>query len=96
MRTQPNSSADCEYTGPIDRSDNRNWSASVVYYNPDDPDVLVPKRYGYGRTINFGHPRGKVALVVLIGLILLPIVLMTIFPGLPSYGCHPSGCHLLP
>ncbi|HEX6541118.1 MAG TPA: DUF5808 domain-containing protein [Ktedonobacterales bacterium] len=95
-RTQPGSAADREFTGPISRDDDRYWIAGIIYYNPDDPDALVPKRYGYGRTINFGHPRGKVALLVLIGLILLPIVLAIFFPGLLSYGCQPTGCHLLP
>ena len=95
-RTQPGSDVDHEFTGPGSRSDSRNWIAGLIYYNPDDPDLLVPKRLGYGWTINFGHPRGKLFLIVLIALILLPIVLMIFVPGLASYGCHPSGCHLLP
>ena len=94
MRASPD--ADREFTGPESRSDDRNWIAGLIYYNPEDPDLLVPKRLGYGWTINFGHPGGKVALFVLIGLILLPIVLMLFFPGLASSGCHPTGCHLLP
>ncbi|HEX6122385.1 MAG TPA: DUF5808 domain-containing protein [Ktedonobacterales bacterium] len=93
-RTQPGS-GERELTGPESRSDERNWIAGLIYYNPDDPDLRVPKRLGYGWTINFGHPRGKLVLIVLIALILLPIVLMIFFPGLASYGCHPSGCHLL-
>jgi uncharacterized membrane protein len=95
-RTQPSSSAEREFTSPMSRDDDRNWIAGVIYYNPDDPDALVPKRYGLGWTINFGHPRGKVALLVLIGLILVPIVLIIFFPGLASNGCHPPGCHLVP
>ncbi len=95
-RTQPGSDAGHEFTGSESRSDDRNWIAGLIYYNPDDPDLRVPKRYGYGWTINFGHPRGKLVLIVLIALILLPVALMIFFPGLASYGCHPSGCHLLP
>src|SRR5690348_10802515 len=95
-RTQPDSSADTEYSDPISRDDARNWIAGLIYYNPDDPNLIVPKRLGYGWTINFGHPRGKLFLGVLIALILLPIVLILFFPGLASSGCHLSGCHVLP
>jgi len=94
MRAAPDS--DHEFTGPESRSDDRNWFAGLIYYNPDDPDFRVPKRYSYGWTINFGHPRGKLFLIALIALILLPFVLMLFFPGLASSGCHLSGCHLLP
>ena len=94
MRAAPD--AEHEFTSPESRSDDRNWIAGLIYYNPEDPDLLVPKRLGYGWTINFGHPRGKVFLVLLIGLILLPIVLLLFFPGLANSGCHPSGCHFLP
>ncbi len=95
-RAQPNADTDHEFPGPESRSDDRNWVAGLIYYNPDDPDLLVPRRLGYGWTVNFGHPRGKLFLLVLIGLILLPVVLMIFFPGLASSGCHPSGCHPLP
>lgn len=95
--TQPDAEADHEFTGPESRSDDRNWIAGLIYYNnPDDPDLLVSKRLGYGWTVNFGHPRGKLFLIVLIALIVLPFVLLIFVPGLASYGCHPSGCHLLP
>jgi len=35
------------------------WSTGDVYNNPDDPALFVPKRLGYGYTINFGNPAGK-------------------------------------
>lgn len=95
-RTQPGSDAAHKFTGLESRNDDRNWLAGLIYYNPDDPDLIVPKRLGYGWTINFGHPRGKLFLIVLIALIVLPFVLLIFVPGLASYGCHPSGCHLLP
>lgn len=31
------------------------WVAGMFYVNPDDPAILVRKRYGYGWTFNFGH-----------------------------------------
>ena len=35
------------------------WSLADVYNNPNDPALFVPKRLGYGYTINFGNPAGK-------------------------------------
>ena len=79
------------------REDDRYWFAGVFYNNPDDPEPFVPRRYGFGWTVNFGHPVGKLVLfaILLLGLV-VPLV-VALFPGfLPSSGCHPSGCHLFP
>lgn len=35
--------------------DQNHWFLGVFYANPNDPAVFVRKRYGYGRTLNFGH-----------------------------------------
>ncbi len=88
-------SADRDISAPIYRDDDRYWYGGVVYYNPDDPDPVVPKRFGFGWTVNFGHPLGKVFLLIMIAMVLLPVVLAIVAPGLnSSYGCHPSsGCH---
>lgn len=89
--------ADRDISAPLYRDDDRYWYGGVVYYNPDDPDPVVPKRYGFGWTVNFGHPLGKVFLLIMIGMVLLPVVLAIVAPGLNSTsGCHPSGCHLFP
>jgi uncharacterized membrane protein len=74
------------------RDDERYWLGSVIYYNPDDPDALVPKRYGWGWTVNFAHPAGKVFLGFLALLILLPVLLLLLGVQLPPVGCHPAGC----
>lgn len=96
-RMQLGSSADDQPAGAIFHDDDRNWYGGLIYYNRDDPNPLVPKRYGFGWTVNFAHPLGKVFLVVSVALVLLPIVLAIFAPGLnASYGCHPSGCHLTP
>jgi uncharacterized membrane protein len=95
-RTKTSTSADRQITGAVYRDDDRYWSAGFFYNNPDDPAVFVPKRYGLGWTVNFGHPMGK---LVLIGTLLLPLVLAilgVIFPGIHSSGCHPSRCHPFP
>jgi uncharacterized membrane protein len=74
------------------RDDERNWLGGVIYYNRDDPDALVPKRYGWGWTVNFAHPGGKVFLAVMALLILLPVLLLLLGVQLPPVGCHPAGC----
>lgn len=42
--------------GPDD--DDRHWFAGTIYFNRDDPRLLVPKRlgFGFGRTLNLAHP----------------------------------------
>lgn len=37
----------------------------IVYVNREDPHVMVPKRYGIGWTLNFGHRGAWVFLIVL-------------------------------
>ncbi|HET9111045.1 MAG TPA: DUF5808 domain-containing protein [Ktedonobacterales bacterium] len=93
---QPTSADQRRLTGPIFRDDERYWFAGVFYYNPDDPDALVPKRFGIGWTINFAHPIGKILAALMIIMILLPLAATIFAPGLHSYGCHPSGCNPLP
>jgi len=53
------------------RPDGWRWGG-MVYYAPDDPAVIVPKRVGIGQTLNFARP---LAWVLLGALILLPLAL---------------------
>lgn len=39
----------------MDRTDRKLWKAGVFYYNPDDPELVVPKRVGVGRTLNMAR-----------------------------------------
>ena len=41
--------------GEIDRKDDGYWKLGLFYYNPQDPAMLVEKRFGIGWTINFGN-----------------------------------------
>ncbi len=77
--------------GTIDRDDDRYWLGGMIYNNPDDPELIVPKRYVPGRTLNVGHPVGR---LITIGMVLF-IVLMTLLlssGAIHTVGCHPSGC----
>lgn len=54
------------------RDDDRYWyGGSLLYNNPDDPDVFVPKRYTSGYTVNFGHPLGKLIMIATVLLVLV-------------------------
>ena len=54
--------------------DDRFWKAGLVYVNPGDPALFVPKRQGLGYTINLGHRAGQVVAAVLLLMIVVSIV----------------------
>ncbi|HEX9038349.1 MAG TPA: DUF5808 domain-containing protein [Ktedonobacterales bacterium] len=76
----------------VRRGEERYWLGGVIYYNSDDPDLWVQKRYGRGWTLNFAHPGGKLFLAVMLALLLLPELLLLLGVQLTAVGCHPSGC----
>ncbi len=92
-QTKTNTFIDRPRTDAFFRDDDRYWYRGVFYNNPDDPALFVPKRFGLGWTMNFGHPQAK---WVVIGILLLLLVFGVIFPvlfsGLPQTGCHSLGC----
>jgi uncharacterized membrane protein len=95
-RSKADTPADRHLTGAVFRDDDRYWYGGFFYNNPDDPAVFVPKRFGLGWTVNFGHPRGK---LFLISILLLPpvlLILTVLISGTAPIGCHPSGCYPLP
>ena len=47
----------------MDRNDVRCWKGGMLYYNRDDPALLVPKRTGKGRTLNFARPKAWLIIV---------------------------------
>ncbi|MEM7248017.1 MAG: DUF5808 domain-containing protein [Acidobacteriota bacterium] len=44
-------------------ADNEHWKLGVIYYNPEDPELMVEKRFGVGYTFNFAHG-GAIALML--------------------------------
>lgn len=61
-----------------EEQESRLWVAGVIYNNPEDPHVLVPKRAGtgVGWTVNVGSRKGRVVMGVVLGVfVVLPIVL---------------------
>ena len=51
----------------------------VMYYNPDDPAVLVDKRFGTGMSFNYARWQAKaflvITFVILVGSLALPVIL---------------------
>jgi uncharacterized membrane protein len=58
-----------------DRTPDRCWKGGMIYYNPDDPALLVEKRFGIGYTLNFGNGRSW---LVLVGIVLVPLILAVV------------------
>lgn len=60
-----------------DNDEHYKWG--ILYYNPDDPAVLVERRLGVGISFNYATWQAKVFLVVMaliiIGSIALPFIL---------------------
>lgn len=60
------------------QDDDDNWVLGMFYYNPNDTRLNVEKRLGYGATVNFAHPAGKVIGIVS-ALILIGSLIMIIY-----------------
>jgi uncharacterized membrane protein len=57
------------HTPPIgDRTPDDRWKWGIIYYNPEDPAIMVEKRFGFGYTMNFGNVWSWVLLIVLFAL----------------------------
>ena len=92
-RTKTSTFADRGRTDAVFRDDDRYWYGGVFYNNPNDPALFVPKRFGLGWTMNFGHPRAKLILFGMVLVALLPPLVMAILGALFPGSIHPSGCH---
>ncbi len=48
------------------RDDDAHWPLGVFYFNAEEPSIFVPKRFGFGWTINLGRPLSWVVLVAFV------------------------------
>ena len=94
-RTKASTRADRWPTSTVFRDDDRYWSGGIFYNNPDDPALFVPKRYGLGWTLNFGHPQSKLFLIGTLLLVLVLVLLPLVVALLGGGSFHSSGCHTL-
>ena len=51
------------------------WKLGQIYYNPNDPALLVEKRFGLGYTINFGNRASWLLIALLLLILLFPLLL---------------------
>ncbi|HLY20611.1 MAG TPA: DUF5808 domain-containing protein [Bryobacteraceae bacterium] len=51
------------------------WKLGQIYYNPDDPALMVEKRFGVGYTINFGNRASWLLVAILLPAIFVPLLL---------------------
>lgn len=65
-----------ENTALINRNDDKYWIGGGLYYNHEDPSILVGKRFGVGYTFNFAHPITWVIFGSLIGIPLIVVALI--------------------
>lgn len=60
--------------GFLNRDDDSAWKLGSFYFNPSDPALMVNKRFGIGRTLNFGHPLAWVIVAAFLVFIVLRIL----------------------
>ncbi len=51
-------------------NDDDDWLFGFIYNKASDPSLWIPKRIGYGWTVNYGHPLGKMIYALLLLLVL--------------------------
>lgn len=89
FRTRASSPAGRQRTGPIFRDDDRYWRGGLLYNNPDDPDLFVPSRFGFGWAMNYGHPQARLILFSIL-LLVLVIAALSVFSAVLFPGPHHS------
>lgn len=62
----------------------RRWVAGIFYYNPEDPNLWIEKRYGIGWTLNFARPASWIMLLAL----LIPVVAVGVVVWLTHRAVH--------
>lgn len=95
-RRKANTPADRQRTSAVFREDDRYWYGGFFYNNPDDPNLFVPKRFGLGWTLNFGHPQARLVLIGTLVVILVLSLLPLLISGTAPTGCHTFGCNPSP
>jgi len=64
---------------PTDRMADRYWKLGIFYVNPDDPSILIERRFGMGYTLNFGSPGAVIVFALLIGVPIALTLVISIF-----------------
>ncbi len=62
---------------PLYRQDPEYWYLGVFYHNSVDTDIWVPKRYGWGWTLNFAQPWSWIITIGIIAATSLPYLFIS-------------------
>ncbi|MBD1366845.1 hypothetical protein IDJ77_23750 [Mucilaginibacter sp. ZT4R22] len=54
----------------LEKKDASHWIWGLIYYNPADPKLVVPKRFGWGWTFNFAHKGSWIFILMVVGIII--------------------------
>jgi uncharacterized membrane protein len=60
----------------VQRDDDALWRGGLVYVNPDDPALFIPKRFGVGWAVNFGNRLVWILVVAIIGSVVVAVALL--------------------
>lgn len=60
------------------RDNDRFWKLGIFYFNPEDPALFLPERFGIGWTFNWGRPSAWIILGALIAFIVGFLVLVAL------------------
>ncbi len=59
----------------VPSQDDPHWKTmGMVYSNPEDPAIIVPKRYGIGWTVNMARPMGRLTIATIVGIPLMFLI----------------------
>ncbi|MDO4443020.1 MAG: DUF5808 domain-containing protein [Slackia sp.] len=64
---------------PID--DDAHWKLGIFYFNPDDPSIWLPERFGIGWTVNFARPAAWACILGFSALSTVLVVVCTALTG---------------
>jgi uncharacterized membrane protein len=67
-----------------ERSARRHWKGGLFYYNPQDPELSIPKRNGRGVTLNFARREAWVVFGIILS---LPVIILSL---IALAGSHPE------
>ncbi len=62
----------------------------IVYFDPSDPRLLPPRRFGLGWTVNFGHPRAVEGLGWIVGAWWVVMLAIPIVAHPTWFAAHPA------
>jgi len=64
----------CRGEVDLNSKDDNVWKIGIIYFNPENSKVLVPKRIGIGWTLNFARWQSWLFILVLLSAALISVI----------------------